>query len=136
MTDLLRLCEQSRVYCDIAQNKTEDEELQYLLSKAAEERSVIVMEVSRFLRGWGKSPSEYFSSVFRRQQIWVDEQCPVEYSGLLCSIYLSEMEMNKILSEIKGAGDFRLVDLMQQSIGHSRRLREKLVSLKNSHPGH
>ncbi len=131
LTNLLRLCEQTRIYCDIACENIDDRELCGLLRKITEERRVILIEVARYLRSRGCDPREYFSSVFYQQQILEPQECPIELTGVLCSIYLSEQAMSKVLSRLKNTEDHRLKALVLRSARHSNHVKETLSLIMN-----
>jgi hypothetical protein len=126
--NLLRLCEQSRIYCDVAQSKTEDEELQLLLKLMSEERNQILVELIRYLRAHGRRPDEFFSHVFRYYESWKDDSCPANVDGVFCAVYLSEKEMLRILSELKEQGDPHLKSLAINSYIKSGKISKNLLA--------
>ena len=125
---LVGLCEQARVYCDAAQSRTDDAEMQLLLKLMSEERNHILIELIRYLRAHGRNPDEFFIHIFRHQDDWKNDDCPAGFDGVLCSVYLSEKEMLHLLSSLKEKSDLHLRSEMRKSIIRSKKVKESLLS--------
>ncbi len=127
LSNLLCLCEQSRIYCDIAKQRTSDQELQVLLRVMEDERNLMIIELTRYLRAQGHNPRNFFGSVFRKRDAWEADNCPAEYAGLMESLYLSEKEMTRLLSELEGTTiSLRLEELIRKSVSKTRKIRRNL----------
>lgn len=133
ISSLLKACEQSRIYCDLARSMDNGEKINNALREMSDERRAIIMELSRYMRAHGQDPGEDFSHIFSHL-VFPFEPLNEEDddTGILSNLYFSERIVIKMLSELLRHENPSLKKLLEPHFEQTKKISEMLRKRKDN----